>query len=429
MNAFMDELRWRGLLQDRTEGAEEHLAGGPRAIYIGFDPTAASLHVGSLLVIMTLVHAQRHGHTPIALVGGGTGLIGDPSWKASARKLLSEDIVRANGEAIGRQLARFLDFGKDVRNAALLPNNLEWLGGLSLVSFLRDVGKHFSVNQMIARDTVRRRLEDSEAGISFTEFSYSLLQAYDFVELYRRHDCTVQMGGSDQWGNITAGTELVRRMVGGRVFGVVSPLVTNASGAKFGKTEAGTVWLDPELTSPYHFYQYWLNTADADVIRHLKAFTLLDRDETTGLAEAVRDEPHRREAQTRLAADITRRGHGEDGLRGAKRATRALFGGDLDELSGDELSQVFAYAPTESIPKEELEGKGMEIARFAYASGVAVSMSDARRGLAEGSIYLNNERVTSPDMRVTAADILGENFIVPRRGKKGYRLVKVVGGR
>ena len=426
MSDLSRELKWRGLQQDATQGAEPHLAEAPRSIYIGFDPTARSLHVGSLLVISTLALAQRCGHTPIALVGGGTGLIGDPSGKSDERNLLSEETAMENGEAIGAQLAAFLDFSPSLSNRALVCNNLDWLGGLGLVPFLRDIGKHFSVNRMVARESVKRRVETSESGISFTEFSYSLLQAYDFLELYRRHGCTVQMGGSDQWGNITAGTELVRKVEGVRAFGVVSPLVTNSSGTKFGKTESGNVWLDPELTSPYEFYQFWLNTADADVVRHLKAFTLLGREEIDGLAAEIDSAPHRRVAQRALAAEVTRRVHGDVGLAGAERATRAFFGGELRELSEKELGWVFADAQAVEMERERLAA-GVPVTHFAVASGVAGSLSDARRRLAEGSFYLNNVRVTDPEHVVATEHVIGSRYIVARRGKKRYVLVRVVG--
>ena len=286
MSKLIEELQWRGLLQDATEGAAEHLAEAPRTGYIGFDPSASSLHVGNLLVVMDLVHMQRHGHTPIALVGGGTGLIGDPSGKTAERQLLTKEIAAENAEGIRAQLAHFLDF--DVKsNPAIMRNNLDWLGQLSLVDFLRDIGKHFSVNQLIAKESVKRRLENEETGLSYTEFSYALLQSYDFLELYRRDQCTVQLGGSDQWGNITAGTDLVRRVAGGKAFGVVSPLLTNSSGTKFGKTEAGNVWLDPELTSPFAFYQFWVNTDDRDVMGFLRCFSLLSQSEIGELEEAT----------------------------------------------------------------------------------------------------------------------------------------------
>jgi len=411
-------------VKDVARGSGDDLARGPGTVYRGCDPAAASLHVGSLLVIMTLVHAQRNGHTPIALVGGGTGLIGDPSGKQAERRLLSEEKARANGEAIGRQLAHFLDFDRSLPNSALLRNNLDWLSKLDLVRFLRDIGKHFSVNQMIARDSVRRRLEEEESGMSFTEFSYSLLQAYDFFELHRREGCTIQMGGSDQWGNITAGTELVRRLTGERAFGIVSPLVTNDAGTKFGKTEAGNIWLDSGLTSPYRFFQFWLNTSDADVISYLKAFTLLSKEEILEMARSVRDEPYRRRAQRKLAADITRRVHGDEGLKGAERATQALFGGSLKELSRKELIQVFQDAPTQRITWTDLEA-GLPIARAAHTAGVASSVSDAHRGLREGSLYLNNERVGS-NRQIDAGDALGGSFVVMRRGKKRHGILRVV---
>ncbi|MDE3014835.1 MAG: tyrosine--tRNA ligase, partial [Gemmatimonadota bacterium] len=345
MKNLLDEYRARDLLQDATEGVAEHLLEAPRTIYIGFDPTARSLHLGSLVPIMGLVHAQRAGHTPIALVGGGTGLIGDPSGKAAERQLLTKELAAENAEGIRSQLEHFLDF--EVKsNPALVRNNLDWLGDITLVDFLRDVGKHFSVNQMMAKESVKRRIRDEESGISFTEFSYALLQSYDFLELYRREGCTVQMGGSDQWGNITTGIDLVRRMEGGRAFGVTYPLVTNASGAKFGKSETGNVWLDPALTSPFRFYQYWINVEDADAVRYLKFFTLLDRDEIAELADALVKEPHRRAAQRALAEDVTRRLHGQAGLAAAERATKALFGGDIEGLSADEIADVFADVPS-----------------------------------------------------------------------------------
>jgi tyrosyl-tRNA synthetase len=317
---LIDELRWRGLLHDATEGAEAHLAEAPRTLYIGFDPTGASLHVGTLLPIMALVHAQRAGHTPIALVGGGTGLIGDPSGKTAERKLLTKDQVAANADSIRRQLEHFLDFGAK-RNAARLRNNLDWLGGLALVDFLRDIGKHFSVNQMLAKESVKRRIESDESGISFTEFAYSLLQSYDFLELHRREKCSVQMGGSDQWGNITAGIDLVRRMDGARAYGVVSPLITQASGVKFGKTEEGAVWLDAEMTSPFRFYQFWINVDDADAVRYLKYFTLLSTQRVDELTAEMAAAPQSRAAQKALADDVTGRLHGEGGLASAQRAT------------------------------------------------------------------------------------------------------------
>jgi tyrosyl-tRNA synthetase len=423
MSALIEELRWRGLLKDLTQGAAEHLAERPRSGYIGFDPTASSLHVGSLLVIMDLVHLQRHGHTPIALVGGGTGLIGDPSGKTAERQLLTKEQAGENAEAIRGQLAHFLDFDAK-SNPAVMRNNLDWLGDLALVDFLRDVGKHFSVNQLMAKESVKRRLAGDE-GISFTEFSYALLQSYDFLELYRRDGCTLQMGGSDQWGNITAGTELIRRVEGGRAFGVVSPLVTNSAGAKFGKTESGNVWLDPELTSPYRFYQFWINTSDADAVRYLKYFSLLTRPEIEELEEAVRSEPHRRSAQKALAEDVTRRVHGEGGLAGALQATSALFGGEITGIPADDIADIFADVPSSDLGHEALEGEGKSVVVLLEESGLASSKGDARRAIEGGGVYVNNLRVEDAGRMLTSSDPIEGRFLVLRKGKKNYHLVAV----
>ena len=425
MTSLLDELRWRELLQDATQGVEEHLAEGPREGYIGFDPTARSLHVGSLLVIMGLVHLQRAGHTPIALVGGGTGLIGDPSGKTAERQLLTPDAVAENAAGIRAQLEHFLDFD-GVSNAARMRNNLDWLGGLKLVEFLRDIGKHFSVNQMMARESVKRRLENEETGISYTEFSYALLQSFDFLELYRREGCTVQMGGSDQWGNITAGIDLVRRVEGGRAYGAVMPLVTNASGAKFGKSEGGNVWLDAELTSPYAFYQFWVNTEDADVVRYLKYFTLMPRERIAELADAVEREPHRRAAQKALAEEVTERVHGASGLDGARRATDALFGGSLDGLGSRDIEEIFADVPSTRLPRTSFEGEGMPVVDLLVDAGVASSKGDARRSLDGGGIYLNNVRQEGPEARVTSGQALDGRYLVLRKGKRNYHLVELL---
>jgi tyrosyl-tRNA synthetase len=424
MSALVEELRWRGLLQDMTEGAAEHLAEAPRHGYIGFDPTAPSLHVGNLLVVMDLVHLQRHGHTPIALVGGGTGLIGDPSGRDAERQLLTKEQAAENAEGIRGQLEHFLDFAVDP-NAAVMRNNLDWLGELALVDFLRDVGKHFSVNQLMAKESVRRRLEDPDVGLSYTEFSYILMQSYDFLELYRRDACTVQFGGSDQWGNITAGTDLIRRVDGGKAFGVVSPLVTNASGRKFGKTESGSVWLDPNLTSPFAFYQFWLNTDDADAVKYLKYFSLLSREEIAELYAATEVEPHKRAAQRALGEDVTRRVHGETGLAKALQATNALFGGDLAGLSASDIADVFGDVPSSEIGRQELVADGKLIVDLLEESGIATSKGDARRSIEGGGIYLNNRRVESIDSRVTARDAIDGRFLVLRKGKKSYQLVEV----
>ncbi len=425
MTTFMEELRWRDLLQDSTEGADDHLAEAPRTIYIGFDPTAASLHLGSLVPIMGLVHAQRAGHTPIALVGGGTGLIGDPSGKTAERQLLTKEKAAENAEGIRGQLEHFLDFASKT-NPARVRNNHDWLGSLALVDFLRDYGKHFSVNQLMAKESVRRRLEDQETGISYTEFSYALLQSYDFVELYRREGCTVQMGGSDQWGNITAGIDLVRRVENGKAHGVVFPLVTNSSGTKFGKSEAGNVWLDPALTSPFRFYQYWINVEDADVVRYLKFFTLKSRDEIGELEAAVEAEPHRRAAQYALAEEVTERLHGATGLAAARRATDALFKGDIEGLAGDEIADVFADVPSSSIPATRLEGDGIALVDLLAETELASSKGDARRSIQGGGVYLNGHRVEDVDASVTMDDTIEGRFILLRKGKKRYHLVAIL---
>lgn len=425
MNSVIDEFVWRGMLQDATEGAAEHFADASRTAYIGFDPTASSLHVGNLLVIMGLVHLQRAGHTPIALVGGGTGLIGDPSGRTAERLLLTKEKAAENADGIRKQLEHFLDFEAE-SNPARMLNNLDWLGGLALVDFLRDVGKHFSVNQLMAKESVKRRLENEETGISYTEFSYALLQSYDFLELYRREDCSVQMGGSDQWGNITLGIDLIRRADQKRAFGVVFPLVTNSSGTKFGKSEAGNIWLDPELTSPYRFYQFWINTEDSDVVRYLKYFSLFSKDEIEELAAAVESEPHRRAAQKALAEEVTGRVHGEAGLANAVQATRALFGGEITGLGADEIADIFADVPSSEIRRDDLGAEGKSLVELLEESGVASSRSDARRSIEGGGVYVNNQRAEDPARMVTMDDTIGGRFMVLRKGKKNYHLVAVI---
>lgn len=423
MSMLLDVYRSRGLLQDSTEGAGEHFAEGPRTVYIGFDPTASSLHLGNMVPIMGLVHAQRCGHTPIALVGGGTGLIGDPSGRTAERQLLTKEEVAENAEGIRAQLAHFLDF-EAPSNAARMVNNLDWLGELSLIDVLRDVGKHFSLSQMLAKESVKRRME-AEDGISFTEFSYALLQSFDFLELYRREGCTAQMGGSDQWGNIVSGIDLVRRAGGGKAYGVVFPLITNASGTKFGKSDGASVWLDPDLTSPFRFYQYWINVEDADVIRYLKFFSLLDLEEIAALEASVEAAAHRREAQTALAEDVTRRLHGEEGLEAARRATRALFSGEIDGLGATEIEDVFADVPSTTVPASTLSGSEQSIVDLLVETGLASSRGDARRSVEGGGIYVNNVRVEDPARPVTMDDTIEGRFILLRKGKKSYHLVAV----
>ena len=426
MDTIVEELKWRGMHYASTDGAEEHLDEASRTVYIGFDPTAASLHVGHLLQVMGLVHLQRAGHTPIALVGGGTGLIGDPSGKAAERQLLTKEQVAENAEGIRAQLAHFLDFAA-AANPARMRNNLDWLGALSLVDFLRDIGKHFSVNQLLARDSVKRRIETDETGISFTEFSYALLQSYDFLELFRREGCTLQMGGSDQWGNITAGTDLIRRVTGERAYGVAIPLVTKADGSKFGKTESGTIWLDPAMTSPYRFYQFWINADDADVVKYLRFFSLRSHGEIEALEEAARTEPHARAAQRALAEEVTRRVHGETGLAGAERATKVLFGGEIEGLGADEVADIFADVPSASVSRDALSGDGVPLVDLLVEAGVAASRGEARRAIEGGGIYVNNHREAEVDRRVRLEDAIDGRFLVLRKGRKNFHLMAVQG--
>ncbi len=422
---LLDEYRWRGMLQDATEGAGAALAEGSVTGYIGFDPTAPSLHVGNLMPIMGLVHLQRTGHHPIVLVGGGTGLIGDPSGKTEERQLLTKEKVAENLAAMQLQLEHFLDF-ECADNPARTVDNLEWLGDIPMVDFLRDVGKHFSVNVLLKKDSIRRRVEDEEVGISYTEFSYALLQAYDFVALNERYDCTFQMGGSDQWGNITAGIDLVRRIRGEKAHGLTYPLITGAGGHKFGKTEAGAVWLDPALTSPYRFYQFWMNVDDRDVVRYLKCFTLLDADEIAVQQAELAERPHERATHRRLAEVVTSRIHGETGLASAQGATAVLFGGELTGLGADEIADIFADVPSSEIPRAELEGEGKGILDLLAETGLASSRGDARRSIEGGGVYLNNVRVQDVESRVRLEDAVEGRFLVLRKGKKAYHMVRVV---
>jgi tyrosyl-tRNA synthetase len=376
--------------------------------------------VGSLLVMTTLAHLQRAGHSPIALVGGGTGLIGDPSFKATERTLLTKEKVEENVAGIRAQLSRFLDF-ETRKNPAQLVNNADWLGKLGAIEFMRDVGKHFTVNAMLAKDSVKRRIEGTE-GISYTEFSYSLLQAYDFLELYRRFGCTLQMGGSDQWGNITAGMDLIRRVESVRAHGLVFPLITTAAGTKFGKTEAGTVWLDPELTKPYEFYQFWLNVDDRDAGRYLKYFTFLDRTQIGEVEAASAREPDRRHAQRALAREVTRLVHGESAVSEAESAAEKLFKGDLREMSEAQLIDVFGSVPSSET---RLEADGWAIADFLAANGVVGSKSEAARLIRGGGLSVNGERVSNEKARLRPEDALHGRYFVVRKGKKENFLVRV----
>ena len=423
--SLLEEYRWRGTLQDSTEGAEAALAEGPVTAYIGFDPTAASLHVGNLMPILGLVHLQRAGHHPIVVVGGGTGLIGDPSGKTEERQLLTRETAAENLASIRAQLEHFLDFDGST-NPARTVNNLDWLGEISMVDFLRDVGKHFSVNALLKKESVRRRVEHDETGISYTEFSYALLQAYDFVQLNERYGCTFQMGGSDQWGNITAGIDLVRRMRGEKAYGITYPLLTGAGGHKFGKTQAGAVWLDPELTSPYRFFQFWMTVDDRDVIRYLRYFTLLGSEEISELESTHEERPNERTAHRALAEDVTGRVHGKNGLASAQRAIDVLFGGEIAGLGADAIADVFADVPSSEIALARLEGEGTGVLDLFADAGVCKSRGEARRSVEGGGLSINNVRVEEVGAIVTISDTIEGRFLILRKGKKNYHMVRIV---
>ena len=422
---LLEEYQWRGMLQDFTQGADDALEGGTITAYIGFDPTASSLHVGSLMPIMGLVHLQRMGHSPLVLLGGQTGLVGDPSGKAEERPVLPKAQVEENLSGIRSQLEHFLDFESSV-NPARTVNNAAWLGELQMVDFLRDVGKHFSVNSLLNKESVKRRVKDEDTGISFTEFSYVLLQAYDFLALNEKYGCTFQMGGSDQWGNITAGIQLIRRARDQKAYGVTYPLVTGPDGNKFGKTEAGTIWLDPERTSPYRFYQFWMNADDSVVIQYLKQFTLLES-EIIGELQVVHEEkPHERSAHKRLAHEITSLVHGKEGLSNAKIATEVLFGGELEGLSADEIEDVFSDVPSSDMSRSDLSGNGLSMIDVATNSGLTKSRSESRRAIEGGGFYLNNVRVTDIERKIEIDDAAEGRFFVLRKGKKNYHLIRLL---
>ena len=420
-STFLDELRWRGFLEAVTsEDLDSFLSEARRTLYVGFDPTADSLHLGSLIPVMALAHCQRHGHRPLVLIGGGTGLIGDPSGKSSERSLMTLEQTEANSAAIREQLSRFFDLSSDDR--ALMLNNAEWLMPLDLLGFLRDVGKHFSVNEMIKRDSVRTRLEERDQGISFTEFAYMLLQAYDFYHLFREFDCTVQMGGSDQWGNILSGKELIRRMLGGRSEGITFPLLTTASGKKFGKTEEGAVWLDANRTSPYQMYQYWLQTADADVVRYLKLFTFLDRAQIDELAAEVTAHPEKREAQRKLAAECTAIIHGQSVIAAIEAASRILFSASEEIPDADTVAMLAREVPVTRLGLAELKA-GIELVELLLRTRLAESKGAARKAIDGGGVYLNNERQTNVRKTVLSEDLKWPEALLLRVGKKNYHLV------
>ena len=417
------EFEWREMVYDATDGAREALRAGQVTGYIGFDPTADSLHVGSLLPIMALARFQRAGHAPIAIVGGGTGLIGDPSGKTQERQLLTIEQVEANVAGIRRQLERFLDFDR-APNAARIVNNADWLVPIPLMTFLRDVGKHFTVNYLLQKESVKRRLE-SEEGISYTEFSYLLTQAYDFVVLNERFGCTLQMGGSDQWGNITAGIDLIRKLRGAKAHGIVLPLVTASSGVKFGKTEVGTVWLDAERTSPFRFYQFWLNTDDRDVVRYLKLFTFFDEPAVDELARAADAFPERRDAQRALAAHVTDLVHGREPRQRAEAASALLFRGDVRAASKDDILTVFEDVPSTAVDAADFGGEGLPVTRLITLSGLEPSASAAVRLVKGGGFYVNDVRVSSEKAKVGLDQAIEGEIFVLRKGQRDRRLIRV----
>lgn len=429
-DTLLDDLRWRGLLHQITDekGLADLLASGSQSVYIGFDPTASSLHVGGMMQLMMLRRFQRAGHRPLALVGGATGMIGDPSGKSEERNLLTAEQLKVNVEGVAAQMRRFLQFeGEDGftgPNGAVLINNFDWMQGYTYLEFLRDVGKNFPVGTMMGKESVRSRLS-SEAGLSYTEFSYMLLQAYDFVHLSRTEGCRIQAGGSDQWGNITAGIDLGRRMTGEQLFGLTAPLLTTSDGKKMGKTEQGAVWLDPERTSPYAFYQYWVNVADDDVMRCIAYLTEIEKDEYDELAERTASAAGEKAAQKRLAAWMTQLVHGDEGIELAQRATQTLFGGDLGDTSDEQLHEIFADVPSCDVAPEQIDGEGLWIVEALQHAGLCASGGESRRSIKENSIYLNNQRVTDEQKRIVRSDFEGRTVLVLRRGKRKNALLKL----
>lgn len=416
---FLEDIKWRGMIYQQTdeEGLEDLLNKEKIAIYCGVDPTADSLHIGHLLPFLLLRRFQEHGHRPIIVVGGATGLIGDPSGKSEERKLLTIETVQKNAEGIRKQMESIFDF--EGENAAIMVNNYDWAGKMDIVTFLRDIGKHIGVNYMLAKDTIANRLE---TGISFTEFTYTILQAMDFLHLYKHHQCRLQIGGSDQWGNITSGLELIRKMVpdGDKAFGLTIPLVTKADGTKFGKTEGGAIWLDPKKTTPYEFYQFWINTADADVVKYLKYFTFLNQEEIGELEKSVKEEPHLRKAQKALAEEMTRLIHGEESLQQAIKITQALFSGDVKALTAAEIKEGF-----KDVPSYEVKGESeLNLVDLLVEAKISSSKRQAREDITNGAISVNGEKVTDTAYILQTSDRIEGQYTIIRRGKKKYFLIK-----
>ena len=425
---FIEELTWRGMIHQMMPGTDEQLKKEMTTAYLGIDPTADSLHIGHLVGVMMLRHFQRAGHKPIALVGGATGMIGDPSMKSQERKLLDEETLRHNQECIKKQLAKFLDFDSDAPNAAEMVNNYDWMKNFSFLDFIRDVGKHITVNYMMAKDSVKKRLSgESQQGMSFTEFSYQLCQGYDFLHLYKEKNCRLQLGGSDQWGNITTGTELIRRTVGGEAYALTCPLITKADGGKFGKTESGNVWLDARYTSPYKFYQFWLNVSDADAEKYIKIFTVLTQDEVKQLVAQQAENPGARPLQKRLAEEITRMVHGEKELEAAIEASQILFSNKaaetLHKIDEDTLLAVFEGVPTFEVPAEQFNGDTKLIDLLTDSAAVFPSKGEMRKLTQQGGVSINKEKVADPYMAVTPDMLLNGKYLLVQRGKKNYYLL------
>lgn len=423
---LIEELRWRGMIQDIMPGTEEQLQKEMTSAYIGFDPTADSLHIGSLVPIILLLHLQRAGHKPYALVGGATGMVGDPSFKAAERAMLDEETLQQNVKGISKQLAQFLNFDPSQPNAAVMVNNYDWFKDFSFLNFIRDVGKHISVNYMLAKDSVKKRIE-GESGLSFTEFSYQLIQGYDFYWLYKNKGCKLQMGGSDQWGNITTGTELVRRMAGGEAFAATCPLITKADGGKFGKTETGNVWLDPQRTTPFQFYQFWLNASDFDAERWIKIFTFLPQPEIEELVTAHKEDAAKRLLQKRLAEEITKFVHGEEEYQKAIETTQKLFAqahAPADALSINDLESMEGIVRLD-LERNKLES-GIDVTSFLTETGIFPSKGEARKMIQNGGVSINRNKVEGVQMTVDSSLLLHNQYLLVQKGKKNYYLVKSI---
>ncbi|MBE7639489.1 tyrosine--tRNA ligase [Salegentibacter sp. BLCTC] len=427
---FVEELTWRGMLHDVMPGTEEHLKEAMRSAYVGIDPTADSLHIGHLVSVMMLKHFQLCGHKPYALIGGATGMIGDPSGKSAERNLLDEKTLQHNQQAIKNQLSKFLEFGKDEENAAVMVNNYDWMKNFSFLEFIRDVGKHITVNYMMAKDSVKKRLtSDAAEGMSFTEFTYQMVQGYDFLHLFKEKDCTLQMGGSDQWGNITTGTEMIRRIGNGKGYALTCPLITKADGTKFGKTEGGNVWLDPKRTSPYKFYQYWLNTSDVDAEKYIKIFTLLNKEEVEKIVKEHKEAPHMRLLQKTLAEEVTVMVHSREDYENALKASEVLFGKstatDLKSLDEATFLDVFEGVPQAEITKSEIEAGLDMIGALAAKTNFLQSNGEARRALKENSVSVNKEKVKE-DYTITTNDLINNKYVILNKGKKNTYIIRVV---